>query len=82
MLRAYAGPERSPRRFRHHPDLPGATMCAGPFPTRPHPHTHVQGASPMIVTTTSTIQNANIAEYIRIVAGETVIGINMFKDIG
>ncbi|SJM57676.1 virulence cluster protein B VclB [Actinomycetales bacterium JB111] len=36
----------------------------------------------MIVTTTATVENANIVEYVRIVAGETVIGINMFKDIG
>lgn len=36
----------------------------------------------MIVTTTSTVQNHVIDEYIRVVAGETVVGINMFKDIG
>lgn len=36
----------------------------------------------MIVTTTATVQNHVIDEYVRIVAGETVVGINMFKDFG
>ncbi|WP_297006068.1 YbjQ family protein [uncultured Corynebacterium sp.] len=36
----------------------------------------------MIVTTTATVDGRPITEYIRIVAGETVVGINMFKDIG
>jgi uncharacterized protein YbjQ (UPF0145 family) len=36
----------------------------------------------MIVTTTSTVEGHEVSEYIRIVSGETVVGINMFKDIG
>lgn len=36
----------------------------------------------MIVTTTNTVEGRNIEQYIRIVAGETIVGINMFKDIG
>lgn len=36
----------------------------------------------MIVTTTSTAQGHVVEEYIRVVAGETVLGINIFKDIG
>lgn len=36
----------------------------------------------MIVTTTSAVDGRPISEYIRVVAGETVVGINMFKDIG
>jgi uncharacterized protein YbjQ (UPF0145 family) len=38
--------------------------------------------SGMIVTTTSTVDGHEVAEYIRVVSGETVVGINMFKDIG
>lgn len=34
----------------------------------------------MIVTTTSTIQNREIAEYIGIVSGETIIGANIVRD--
>lgn len=36
----------------------------------------------MIVTTTGTVEGKPVTEYIRVVAGETVVGINMFKDIG
>lgn len=36
----------------------------------------------MIVTTTSTVEGRPVSEYLRVVAGETVVGINMFKDIG
>ena len=39
-------------------------------------------ATTMIVTTTNTVEGHTIDQYIRIVAGETVVGINMFKDIG
>ena len=35
----------------------------------------------MIVTTTNTIEGKQIGQYLRIVAGETVAGINAFKDI-
>ena len=36
----------------------------------------------MIVTTTSTIDNYEIVEYLGVVAGEAVMGINMFRDMG
>lgn len=36
----------------------------------------------MIVTTTNTVEGHTIGQYLRIVSGETVAGINMFKDIG
>ena len=36
----------------------------------------------MIVTTTNSVEGHRIAQYLRIVSGETVAGINMFKDIG
>ncbi|MBC2682575.1 YbjQ family protein [Corynebacterium anserum] len=36
----------------------------------------------MIVTTTNTVEGYKIDQYIRVVAGETIVGINMFKDIG
>ncbi|KAB1502726.1 YbjQ family protein [Corynebacterium sp. 320] len=36
----------------------------------------------MIVSTTATVQNHVVDDYIRIVSGETVVGINMLKDIG
>lgn len=36
----------------------------------------------MIVTTTSQIDGYTINNYVRIVAGEAVVGINVFKDIG
>ncbi|CAM3903587.1 heavy metal-binding domain-containing protein [Corynebacterium belfantii] len=35
----------------------------------------------MIVTTTPTVEGRTIAEYVRVVAGETIVGINVFKDI-
>lgn len=35
----------------------------------------------MIKTTTSTIQNKNVREYLGIVSGETVSGVNFVKDI-
>ncbi|MDY2776764.1 MAG: YbjQ family protein [Collinsella sp.] len=36
----------------------------------------------MIVTTTNSIEGYEIEEYLGIVAGEAVMGINMFRDIG
>ncbi len=36
----------------------------------------------MIVTTTSTIDGYEITEYLGVVAGEAVMGINMFRDLG
>ena len=36
----------------------------------------------MIFTTTNTVDGYEITDYIRIIAGETVIGINMLKDFG
>ena len=36
----------------------------------------------MIVTTTNSVEGHTITQYIRVVAGETIVGINMFKDIG
>ncbi|HIW91738.1 MAG TPA: YbjQ family protein [Candidatus Corynebacterium avicola] len=36
----------------------------------------------MIVTTTPTVEGRPVSEYLRVVAGETVVGINVFKDIG
>ena len=36
----------------------------------------------MILTTTNNIDGYKITEYIRIVAGETITGINAFKDLG
>ena len=36
----------------------------------------------MIVTTTNSIEGREVAEYLRVVSGETIAGINMFKDIG
>lgn len=35
----------------------------------------------MIVTTTNTIEGKQVGQYLRVVAGETVAGINAFKDI-
>lgn len=35
----------------------------------------------MIVTTTPSVEGKQIAEYLRVVAGETIVGINVFKDI-
>ncbi|MEY8566810.1 YbjQ family protein [Corynebacterium sp.] len=36
----------------------------------------------MIVTTTNTVEGQTITGYLRVVSGETIVGINMFKDIG
>lgn len=36
----------------------------------------------MIITTTSTIDNYEVTDYLGIVAGEAVMGINMFRDLG
>ena len=36
----------------------------------------------MIVTTTNSVEGHQIAQYLRVVSGETIVGINMFKDIG
>ncbi len=35
----------------------------------------------MVVTTTNTIEGYPVTHYLGIVAGETVLGVNMFKDI-
>lgn len=35
----------------------------------------------MIVTTTSTLQNREIADYLGLVTGEAILGANLFKDI-
>lgn len=35
----------------------------------------------MIVTTTATVDGKQISQYLRIVAGETIVGINVFKDL-
>lgn len=34
----------------------------------------------MIISTTSTLQNAEITDYLGLVAGETIIGANVFRD--
>jgi len=34
-----------------------------------------------IVTTTGSIEGRNITEYLGVVAGETILGVNVFKDI-
>ena len=36
----------------------------------------------MILTTTQTVEGRTITEYMRIIGGETITGMNMFKDIG
>lgn len=36
----------------------------------------------MILTTTPTVDGRTITQYLRIVGGETITGMNMFKDIG
>ncbi|MCJ7858709.1 YbjQ family protein [Corynebacterium kalidii] len=36
----------------------------------------------MIVTTTNGVEGHAITGYLRVVSGETIVGINMFKDIG
>lgn len=36
----------------------------------------------MLVTTTPFIENAPVQEYMGIVTGETIVGANVFKDIG
>lgn len=36
----------------------------------------------MIITTTSAIDNYEVTDYLGIVAGEAVMGINMFRDLG
>lgn len=35
----------------------------------------------MIVTTTPTIEGYPVTQYLRVVCGETIAGVNMFKDI-
>jgi uncharacterized protein YbjQ (UPF0145 family) len=35
----------------------------------------------IVVTTTNGVEGRQITEYIRVVAGETVLGVNIFKDI-
>jgi len=35
----------------------------------------------MILTTTHTLENKNITEYLRLVSGEAIIGANLFKDL-
>lgn len=36
----------------------------------------------MIVTSTNSVEGHTISQYLRVVSGETIVGINMFKDIG
>ncbi|EFK55241.1 heavy metal-binding domain-containing protein [Corynebacterium genitalium ATCC 33030] len=36
----------------------------------------------MILTTTPTVEGRRITEYMRIIGGETIAGMNMFKDMG
>ncbi len=36
----------------------------------------------MLVTTTPTVEGYPISQYLRVVCGETIAGVNMFKDIG
>jgi len=36
---------------------------------------------PLMVTTTNAIEGRPVAEYLGIVAGETILGVNVFKDI-
>ncbi len=36
---------------------------------------------PLIVTTTNTVEGRPVRNYISIVAGEAILGVNMFKDI-
>ena len=36
----------------------------------------------MIVTTTTAIENRPVVEYLGVVAGETILGANVFRDIG
>lgn len=36
----------------------------------------------MIVTTTNSVEGHTISQYLRVVAGETITGINAFKDLG
>lgn len=36
----------------------------------------------MIVTTTNSVEGHQIAQYLRVVSGEAIVGINMWKDIG
>lgn len=38
--------------------------------------------SAKILTTTPTVEGRTIAQYMRIIGGETITGMNMFKDIG
>ena len=35
----------------------------------------------MIVTTTPTVEGCPVTQYLRVVCGETIAGVNMFKDI-
>ncbi|WP_014522962.1 YbjQ family protein [Corynebacterium pseudotuberculosis] len=35
----------------------------------------------IVTTTTSVVSGREISEYVRVVAGETIVGINVFKDI-
>ena len=39
-------------------------------------------SNPLLVTTTNTVENQPIQEYLGIVTGETILGANVFKDIG
>ena len=36
----------------------------------------------MLVTTTPTVEGYPVSQYLRVVCGETIAGVNMFKDIG
>jgi uncharacterized protein YbjQ (UPF0145 family) len=41
-----------------------------------------EGASTMIVSTTTMIEGRPVSEYLGVVAGETILGANVFRDIG
>ena len=43
-----------------------------------HPH---HRRDQMIVTTTPTVEGYPVTQYLRVVCGETIAGVNMFKDI-
>lgn len=36
----------------------------------------------MLVTTTPTVEGYPVSQYLRVVCGETIAGVNMFRDIG
>jgi len=36
---------------------------------------------PMLITTTSTLDNAKVVKYLGLVSGEAILGANIFRDI-